>query len=97
MNNDIFLFDKDVLIINRNLDFKNVKEIINFYIKITENLNSIIIDFKNINNPNSCVLVFMVSCIRNSRKKNQKIKFINVSKTLLELSKLYNIDSIIPI
>lgn len=96
MNEEYLFLNNNVLIFNCDLSFKNINNVITFYLKTTEKLNEIVIDFKNIINPNSCVLIFMVSCIRNARKRKQKIRFTNISDTLFELSKVYNIDTIIP-
>lgn len=97
MNKNCLVLNYNTISFKTEINFQNLMDTINFYTEITECLTEIIIDFKNIRNSNSCLLVFMVSCIRNSRKRKQYIKFINMSETLLELSKLYNIDTIIPI
>lgn len=93
---NFFLFENN-LILPESINFNNVMKIIDFYLKKTNKLDEIIINFKNVNDSSSCVLVFMISCVRSAIKKKQKVKFINVSNTINELIKLYSIDTIMPV
>lgn len=95
MNKIIIKLDKNKLILSGFITFDNIVQTLNSCIEQTKNINSIDIDFKNLNNSNSSVLLFMINYIKYALKTNKQVFFINISHLLLELSKVYNLDNII--
>ena len=85
----------NTLFISGDIDFDNLENVLNECIRKTDKINLINVDMKGLRKPNSSVLIFIINYIRNSIKNNQKIKFINIPELLSELSKVYNLKSII--
>ena len=85
----------NTLFISGDIDFDNLENVLNECIRKTDKINLINVDMKGLRKPNSSVLIFIINYIRNSIKNNQKIKFINIPVLLSELSKVYNLKSII--
>jgi len=77
------------------INFHNIVHTLNICINKTNDLQNIKVDLKNIENPNSCTLIFIINYIRSSMKKKQSIKFINIPVLLNDLSKVYNLNHII--
>lgn len=95
MNKVELILDKKKVFIIGSLTFDNIEKTIIFFEDITKNMNIIEIDLQNLCNSNSAVLLFIINCIRYSMKTKKKLLFLNVSETLLELSKVYNLHDII--
>lgn len=95
MNKVELIFNNKKIFIIGYLTFDNIEKTICFFEEKTKNINVIEINFKNLYNSNSTVLLFIINCLRYSMKTKKKIHFLNVSETLLELSKVYNLHDII--
>lgn len=95
MNKVELIFNNEKVFVIGYLTFDNIEKTIFFFEDKTKNMNMIEIDFKNLYNSNSAVLLFIINCIRYSMKTKKKIQFLNVSEILLELSKVYNLHDII--
>lgn len=95
MNKVELIFNNKKIFIIGYLTFDNIEKTICVFEEKTKNLNVIEINFKNLYNSNSAVLLFIINCLRYSMKTKKKIHFLNVSETLLELSKVYNLHDII--
>jgi len=77
------------------ITFENIVNMLEICISKTKTMKNIVIDLKDLQDPNSCTLIFMINCIRYAMKNQQKIKFINIPLLLIELSKVYNLNKII--
>ncbi len=88
-------FEDNIVKIYGCINFNNIIEILNICTKKTENLHHINLDLKKLNNSNSCVLLFIVSYIKNAIKNKQTITILNIPPILSELSKVYNLQNII--
>lgn len=95
MKDVILKIEKNKVIISGFITFENVVEILDLCIKKTTNLENIEIDLKNLNNSNSSVLLFIINYIKHAIKSNKQIHFINIPHLLLELSAVYNLNTII--
>ena len=87
--------NQNVLKLTGYITFNNIVISLDTCIKKTEKFKNIKIDLKNIYTLNSSVLIFIINYIKISNKKEQKIQFINIPILLLELSKIYNLNTII--
>jgi len=88
--------DKDNTInISGYITFENIIDILNDSKKIIKNLIEIKIDFKNVLSINSCILIYILDCMKNAKKQNKKIIFKNIPPYLIELSKVYNLETTI--
>ena len=95
MNNiEIKLYNKKIYIY-KYINLDNLMKIITILEEYMKDIYEIEIDFKNLLNSNSAVLLFIINSIRYSMKNKKKIKFLNLSDNLLELSKVYNLYDII--
>ena len=91
---DIILVD-NYLRFYGSINFNNLVYVLNFYFKKSEPFNVINLDFLYLSSINSSVLIFVLNCIRKSKKKNQFVKFLNVPKFLVELSKVCSLSKMI--
>lgn len=77
------------------INFENIVTALEKCTTETKTIKNITVDLKNLQNSNSCVLLFIINYMRYSIKHQQKIKFINIPTLLIELSKVYNLNKII--
>jgi len=85
----------NILKIFGTISFENVVSVVDSCSRKTKHLKYVIIDFKNLNESNSSVLLFIINYIKCSIKYSRTVKFINSPKLLKELSKVYNLDKTI--
>ncbi|HFL8824242.1 MAG TPA: STAS domain-containing protein [Candidatus Azoamicus sp. OHIO1] len=99
MNSFNLIFIKNgILKISGNITFENIVEILNLCFEKTKNIKQIKIDFKDLSNSNSSsTLIFIINYIRNVKQQNKTIVFMNIPLFLIKLTKIYNLNSIIPI
>ncbi len=95
MNDIEIKLNNKKIYINGYISLNNIMKTIDMLEESIKYLNKIEIDFKNLQNANSAVLLFIISSIRYSIKNKKNIKFLNISHNLLELSKVYNLYDII--
>ncbi len=95
MSNYKINLNKNLLKISGEITFYNVMNILNLSIAKTKNLKHINIDLKKLNRIDSSILIFIVNYIKNAIEKKQTIIFVNISNLLINLSKIYNLDSMI--
>jgi len=95
MDNSYIELDKNIIKISGYITFENIVDILDTSIKKTNHLTNIKVDLKNLHSSNSSVLIFIINYMKNSIKKKQAIKFINIPASLIELSNVYNLNNII--
>lgn len=91
----INIINNDTIELFGYINFENIVKVLEQCTTQTKNVKNIIVDLKNLQNSNSCVLLFIINYMRHSIKNQQKIKFINIPTLLIELSKVYNLNKII--
>lgn len=95
MTNISINLDNNVLFISGYINFDNLEKVLHECIKKTSKFTYIKINLKNLYKPNSSVLIFMINYIRHTMRHKQVVKFMDIPELLSELSKVYNLKSII--
>lgn len=91
----INIINNDTIELFGHINFENIVKTLEQCTTKTKHIKNITVDLKNLQNSNSCVLLFIINYMRYSIKNQQKIKFINIPTLLIELSKVYNLNKII--
>lgn len=97
MKEIIITKQNNIINLSGNITFNNIMQVFNVYEKLTEDTKKIKINLKELSNFNSSTIVFIINCIRSTKKKKQIITFINMPNLLIKLTKIYNLNSIIPV
>lgn len=89
-------FDDNIVYILDNVLFSDVTDILMKYSKfISSDRKSIIIDLKYLEKSNTSMLLLMINFLKLAIKKKCDITFCNVPSFLIELGRVYNLNSIL--
>lgn len=91
---DIFLDKRGYLVISGNVVFENALSVYKKMVQLTCSLSEINIDFINLKNVDSSIIVILISFIREIKFRNSCVFFYNVPFFLFNLSKIYDLDGI---
>ncbi len=95
MNKIKIIFKKNKINIYGDINFENIKQILESCFNETKNINKLIIDFKYTTNKQNCILIFILNYLKKIKNNNQKVKFINIPKLLNKMVKVYNLYTLI--